>query len=416
MKANKIEEIKFDNITITRRILKKIEPYVSKILFFITFIVFSIENLVGFLNFSWFFSPTGGSLLDGLVFIYFIIFLFFFFSVPFYFYSTMKGKIPSSKARSFEMLSSLVLFIGSSVNKFLSGINLCIDFLNTCFPVTMIVGFIILLFIVYLTWIIEFQFSYLKIKKYSKLTRIKKYSKFTGQDFKRIETFLNEEKLKINHKIIENLSFIIKETDEIVKSFKWDYEKFTFKRLEKYSDLIEQLLSCNEILSGFYYNSIAIFYRAKGLIKDGEFEEGITLLRTIIRDLSSESEKERYDLAKEQHKLAVYLANIKQYKEAYGIFINILKNLPLKKVQIIINFEVLGEVLENQGHLKARIAAKEKNYELLYNDLGLELYHELKTRSVRIKNIVSSIAVSGFCFLLIIYIILYLLGLVPLIS
>jgi len=98
-------------------------------------------------------------------------------------------------------------------------------------------------------------------------------------------------------------------------------------------------------------------------------------LRASIKNSPSKSVEEQQKLAVNQHLLAVNLARIHRYEEAYKMFMEILKIR--SGVRYIVNFDVLGKVLENLNYLEASVAAKERNYELLYNKLGLEaFYHQ----------------------------------------
>ena len=367
----------------TRRQLKKIEPYISKILYLTSFTVFLVQNLVIVVSFSF------KHIWDFFTSAHFFLIIVFIGSLPFYFYNTITGKIPSSKVQSFEMISSVILFIGSSVNNFLSQIYICIP-LGNCYPGTMIVGLATLFIILYLTWILERGYN----------LYAKKYSKLTSQDFKRIEISLKEEILKIEDEIQENLKLIGEETREVVETLGLEYEKFSFKRLEKYSDLIEELFLHYKQLSFLKYNSEMMFYKAKGFIDDGEFEEGIVLLQASIKYSPSKSVEEQHKLAVKQHLLAVNLARIHRYEEAYKIFMEILKNRSGGRVRSIVNFDVLGKVLENLNHLEASVAAKERNYELLYNKLGLEAFYHQQLKKKRIDYIEGIILLTALALIL----------------
>ncbi len=379
--------------TRSRRKLKKIEPYISKILFLTSFTIYLTENLVIFPDLSAFLSAfiprnwnPSENLFHLFVWLYSILLLFFILQLPFYFYNTIKGKIPPSKIQLFEMLSSLVLFIGSFVNNFMPQ---CIFFMGNCYPGVMMIGLITLFIIGYFTLILERKYYY---------PRERKYSKLTNQDFKSIDNLLKEEINKIQDKIQENLELMVKETREIYETLNSDLEKFTFKRLEKYSDLIEELSLCYRRRDFLNFYDMKL-YRAKALIDDGELEEGIKLLRTLILDSPFEGEKGLYRFAKKQHLLAVYLAKTHQYEAAYDLFIEILKNVLLILVRRLVNFDVLGEVLEHQNLSEASVAAKKKNLQLLYNKLGLEKYH-YSLKFYIVKVVIGLIVGIGIIYLL----------------
>ena len=452
-----MKEINLESFrTRSTRKLKKIEPYISKILYLTSFTIFLIENLVIFPDFSAFSSAfiprnlnPSENLFHFFVWLYFLLFLVFILQLPFYFYNTIKGKIPSSKIRLFEMLSSLVLFIGSSVNNF---IPQCIFFMGNCYPGDMIIGLITLFFIAYLTLILERKYYYPRERKFSKLTNqdfksidsslmeeinkiqdeIRKDTreifetvKLTSQDSKSIDNSLMEEINKIQNKIytweetreifdesmvsslkerinkIQEENYMLKETlrKETLRKERREIYKFDFKQLEKYSDLIEELSLCYRRRDFLDFYDMKL-YRAKALIDDGELEEGIKLLHTLILDSPFEGKKGLYRFAKKQHLLAVYLAKTHQYEAAYNLFIEILKNVLLILVRKLVNFDVLGEVLEHQNLSEASVAAKKKNLKLLYNKLGLEKYYH----SIKVYIVLAIIGLTvgiGFIYLLI---------------
>ncbi len=356
---NNIQDIDTNQIKFSKYI-RKIEPTISKLLYIISFVIFLFKSLL--------FIPNSSlNYLFNLGFWIFIILAAFFIIPPIFYYLDINKKISPELVKSYEMLGTLILILGSILNQFVPDITICaISLLGSpcsTYPGSFLVGLIVSSFFIGLIKLI--------IPKVD--LRLPSSKQFSTKEFKIIKNILEARISAIYNDIKENKNIINKKFQRLQDSQNWELSDYILKLLRKNIKLHEEYFFRKKQLIYFDKDPKIMLKMAEIAYYEKNYEEGIILCKKAIDQVN--------DL-EFRHLLALNLAKIQHYQEAFEIFLDLLKNLNYKR---LINYEVLSLVLENIGKNNAKKAANEKNYHLLLEKLGLnEVNRQFKKFKINI--------------------------------
>ncbi len=345
-----ITSFEFENNKLYKLILR-IEPHLSRILFLTSTFLFLLENTVLKLPFLL------NNLFNPFMWLILLIWISILFVFPFRIHSFLVKKQLREFKKSYEMMASLVIFISGFFIQSLPDIQLCAltVFGTVCstYPGGFLVGLIFI--------IILMVPSYFIISKFSKIKELTNVI----VNFDPILSKLHASMNGIKEKIFQNTKDLNESTESFVKSAKNSQEGDLYNQADKYNNLMAQIFYFKELIDEIQTNPQILNNRAIYAYEHNQFELGISL---SIKSITNSRKVKKMDLMKRYHTLALNLVGKKNYENAFNVFKFILNNT---RSLNIVDFEIFSTVLNNLNHKSAYNAIEQRDYKSIFRILKI---------------------------------------------
>lgn len=333
------------------KLILRIEPNLSRILFLTSIFLFLLENTILKLPYLL------NNLLNPFLWIIMSIWISIFFVFPIWIHSFLMKKQLKVFIKSFEMIASFIIFIGSFFIQFLPDVQFCsyTVFGTVCstYPGGFLFGLIFILILLVSSYPIISKFS--KNKELANVT----------VNFDPILSKLHSNINNIKEKIFQNAKNLNESTEFFIKSTKNPQDGDLYRQVDKYNDLIAQLYYYKEFINLIQTDPQILDKRACFAYDQNQFELGI---RLSIKSVTNSRKEKKKELMKRYHTLALNLAGKKSSENAFNVFKFILKNT---RSLDIINFEIFSTVLNNLNYQSACNAIKQREFKSMFRILEM---------------------------------------------
>lgn len=363
-KGNDISFFGFEKNKLYKLILR-VEPNLARFLFLTSTFLFLLENTILKLPYLLenIFNPFMWILMSIWILILFV--------MPIWIHSYLMKKQLKIFIKSFEMITSFIIFIGSFFIQFLPDFQICAYTIygTACstYPGGFLFGMIFILILILISSPI--------ISKFSKNKELDNFVSDFDPILSKLQLNIND----VKEKIIQNSKNLNKFTESFITSTNKQKDWDLYNHVDRYNDLIAQLYYFNERINIIQTNPKILDNRAYYAFEHNEFELGI---RLSIKSVTNSKKVKKMELMKRFHTLALNLVGKKSFENAFNVFKFILINT---RSLNILNFEIFSIVLNNLNYHSAYNAIKQREYKTMFRILEIRykslryFYEKVKT-------------------------------------
>ena len=345
-----ISFFEFEKNKLYKQILN-IEPNISKYLFLISTFLFLFQNTI--LQLPFLINNLFNPFMWILISIWVLILIVF----PIWIHYLLTKRKLKVFLKSFEMIASLIIFITGFFIQFLPDIQFCAYTIFDIGCSTYPGGFLFGLIFIFILLI----FSYPIISKFSKKKDL--YNAII--DYHPIESKLSLRINDIKEKISQNAVNLNRSLEFFINSTQNSQRIDLYSQVDKYNDFIAQLHYFKDFLDFIQNDPKILDNRACYAYSQNLFELGIKLsLKSIKKSIM----KNKIELMKRYHTLALNLTGIKSFENAFNVFKYILKNT---RSLNLIDFDIFSIVLDNLNYHNAYNAVKQREFKSMFKILEI---------------------------------------------